>query len=102
MVRTTALITGASTGIGAAYAEQLAQRGHNLILVARDAMRLEHVAARIGEMTGVAIDVLPADLTSDPDRALLERRLREEPEISILVNNAGASSKTPTLIGLRT
>jgi uncharacterized protein len=97
MVLTTALITGASTGIGAAYAERLAQRGHNLILVARDAIRLEHVAARIGEMTGVAIDVLPADLTSDPDRALVERRLREDPEISVLINNAGASSETMIL-----
>lgn len=60
-------------------------------------MRLEHVAARIGEMTGAAIDVLPTDLTSDTDRALVERRLREDPGISILVNNAGASNNTTIL-----
>jgi short-subunit dehydrogenase len=97
MVRTTALITGASAGIGAAYAEQLAQRGHDLILVARDAMKLEQVAARIGEMTDVAIDILRADLTSGADRASVERRLREDPGISILVNNAGVSSNTTIL-----
>jgi short-subunit dehydrogenase len=97
MVRTTALITGASTGIGAAYAERMAQRGNDLILVARDAMRLHQVASGIGNMTGVAIDILPADLTSDSDRALVERRLREDPGISILVNNAGVSSDTTIL-----
>src|SRR3712207_788551 len=97
MVRTTALITGASTGIGAAYAERLAQRGHDLILVARDAMKLEKVAASIGEMTGVAIEIMPADLTSDADRAMVEERLREDPGISIVVNNAGASSNTMIL-----
>jgi len=97
MVRTTALITGASTGIGAAYAERLARRGHDLILVARDAMRLEQVAFRIGEATGVAVDVMPADLTSDADLAMVEERLREGAGISILVNNAGASSNTTIL-----
>ena len=79
MVRTTALITGGSTGIGGAYAERLAQRGHDLILVARDAMKLQQVASRIGEMTGVAIDIMPADLTSEVDRAMVEERLREDP-----------------------
>jgi NAD(P)-dependent dehydrogenase (short-subunit alcohol dehydrogenase family) len=97
MVRTAALITGASTGIGAAYAERLAQRGHDLILVARDASKLHQVASGIGEMTGVAIDVLPADLTSDSDRAFVERRLCEDLRILILVNNAGASSNTTIL-----
>ncbi|MBO1908490.1 SDR family oxidoreductase [Microvirga sp. 3-52] len=97
MVRTPALITGASTGIGAAYAERLAQRGHDLILVARDAMKLKQVASSIGEMTGVAIDIIPADLTSDVDRAMVEERLREDPGISILVNNAGVSSNTTIL-----
>lgn len=97
MVRTTALVTGASTGIGAAYAERLARRGHDLILVARDAMQLEQVASRIGEMTGVAIAIMPADLTSDADRAMVEKRLCADPGISILVNNAGASSNTTIL-----
>ena len=97
MVRTTAPITGASTRIGAAYAERLAQREHDLILVAWDAMKLQQVAFRIGEMTGVAIDIIPADLTSDVDRAMVEERLREDSGISILVNNAGVSSNTTIL-----
>ena len=86
-----ALITGASTGIGATYADRLARRGHDLVLVARDTARLEALAARLREETGVAVDVVPADLT-DPDAlARVEARLREDDRIGILVNNAGSA-----------
>ena len=97
MVHTTALITGASTGIGAAYAERLAQRGHDLVLVARDRTRLEEVSARIRQQMDVTIDVQVADLTVEADLALVEKRLREDPAISILVKNAGISSNAEIL-----
>src|SRR6185312_10379447 len=64
----TALITGASTGIGAVYADRLARRGHDLILVARDAARLEAVAKKLRAETGRTIAVVPADLTVRSDR----------------------------------
>ena len=88
-IRSTVLITGASSGIGAAYAERFAQRGHDLVLVARDTARLEALAARLAGESGVAIDVLPADLTRPADLAVVEARLREDARIGILVNNAG-------------
>jgi uncharacterized protein len=84
------LITGASSGIGATYAERFARRGHDLVLVARDEARMERLAARLREETGVAVDILPADLTSKEELALVETRLREDRRIGILVNNAGA------------
>ena len=87
---TKTLITGASTGIGATYADRFARRGHDLVLVARDAARMEALAAKLRAETGVAIDILPADLTRDTDIARVEKRLREDAEIGILVNNAGA------------
>ncbi|UCJ14807.1 SDR family oxidoreductase [Pseudomonas sp. MM211] len=85
----TVLITGASSGIGAVYAERFARRGHNLVLVARDQARLEALAARLHEETKVAIDVLRADLTQPSDLAVVEARLREDASIGILINNAG-------------
>jgi short-subunit dehydrogenase len=87
----TALITGASTGIGAAYADRFARRGHDLVLVARDQARLEAVAARLGSETSRRIEVLPADLTDRDDLSRVETRLREDEGISLLVNNAGAA-----------
>jgi short-subunit dehydrogenase len=84
------LITGASTGIGATYADRFARRGHDLVLVARDAARMEALATRLRAETGVAIDILPADLTLDADIARIEARLRDDADIGILVNNAGA------------
>lgn len=86
----TALITGASSGIGATYADRLARRGYNLVLVARDLQRLEATAARLRAETGVEIDVLRADLTDSADLARVEARLREDSRIGLLVNNAGA------------
>src|SRR5579863_4252096 len=90
-LRTTALITGASSGIGATYADRLARRGHDLVLVARDKARMEAIAARLREETGVAIDILPADLTAAADLQAVEARLREDTRIGLLVNNAGAA-----------
>ena len=90
-----ALITGASTGIGATYADRLARRGYDLILVARDAARLEALAARLRQETGVAVHVLPADLTAKPDLARVEDRLRHDESITLLVNNAGVAGGGP-------
>jgi len=85
----TALITGASTGIGATYANRLAQRGYDLILVARDVARLEQLAATLRASQQVAVEVLPADLTSKLDLLKVEQRLRTDQAISMLINNAG-------------
>ncbi|NUT62399.1 SDR family oxidoreductase [Herbaspirillum sp. C9C3] len=85
----TALITGASSGIGATYAQRLARRGHALVLVARDHERLNKLAASLHDDTGVAVEVLPADLTNPTDLVGLETRLREDSDIEVLVNNAG-------------
>jgi short-subunit dehydrogenase len=89
--RSTVLITGASSGIGATYAERFARRGHDLVLVARDKARLETLAARLRKAHGVAIDILQADLTQPNDLAAVEKRLRDDSRIGILINNAGAS-----------
>jgi uncharacterized protein len=86
----TALITGASSGIGAAYAERLAHRGYNLVLVARDRRRLETRATHIRGQTMVAVEVLPADLTTSDGLSDIEARLRDDERIDLLVNNAGA------------
>lgn len=59
-----ALITGASSGIGATYADRLARRGHDLVLVARDEQRMDAIGARLRAEAGVVVDVLPADLTN--------------------------------------
>lgn len=85
------LITGASTGIGAAYAERFARRGHDLVLVARDMARMEAVAARLRQENGVAIDIIQADLTQPAELATVETRLRDDARIGILVNNAGTA-----------
>jgi uncharacterized protein len=87
-----ALITGASTGIGATYADRLARRGYDLILVARDQVRLEDVAARLRAETGVAVQVVKADLTVKPDLLRVEQLLRTDESITVLVNNAGIAA----------
>lgn len=87
----TALITGASTGIGATYADRLARRGHDLILVARDRARLEALAERLRAETGRSVEVLPADLTDREQLGRVEARLAEDAAITLLVNNAGMS-----------
>jgi uncharacterized protein len=85
----TALVTGASTGIGAVYADRLAKRGYDLILVARDGGRLTELSDRIKAETGRSVEVLAADLTSKADLTNVTKRLREDKAISLLVNNAG-------------
>jgi short-subunit dehydrogenase len=90
--RPAVLVTGASTGIGATYADRFAHRGHDLVLVARDEARLEALASGLRQKTGVAIDVLKADLTAPADLARVEARLREDEHIGVLINSAGAGS----------
>jgi len=90
-MRNIALITGASTGLGALYADRFARRGHDLILVARDAARLEALAAKLRTETDREVEVLPADLTNDADVAKVAVRLADDPAITVLVNNAGMS-----------
>ena len=85
----TVLITGASSGIGATYAERFARRGHDLVVVARDKARLDTLAARLRAECNVAIDVVQADLTKPDDLSALETRLRDDARIGILINNAG-------------
>ncbi|AWH30694.1 MULTISPECIES: SDR family oxidoreductase [Stenotrophomonas] len=87
-----ALVTGASTGIGAVYADRFARRGHALVLVARDAQRLAALAERLRTEHGCAVEVLTADLTAADDLARVEARLQRG-DIDVLVNNAGMSLK---------
>src|SRR5580692_2179427 len=93
----TALITGASSGIGAIYADRLARRGHDLILVARNRERLEALARRLTQATGRSVEVIPADLNNDADLARIESKLRTDSRISLLVNNAGFGATTSLL-----
>jgi len=85
----TALITGASTGIGSVYARRLAQRGYDLILVARDRQRLTDLANDITAETGRKAETLAADLTVKADLKRVEERLRSDSDVTALVNNAG-------------
>ncbi|WP_129972549.1 MULTISPECIES: SDR family oxidoreductase [unclassified Pseudomonas] len=87
----TALVTGASSGIGAVYAERLAARGFDLLLVARDQERLESAASKLRDAHGVQVEVLKADLTQKDEVLKLEQRLRSDSSISLLVNNAGVA-----------
>jgi short-subunit dehydrogenase len=87
--RTLALVTGASSGIGAALAERLAGDGHDLIIVARRRERLEALAERLQAETGVAVEVLVADLTNADDLHRVEARVADEARLELLVNNAG-------------
>lgn len=93
----TALITGASAGIGAVYADRLARRGYDLLLVARDRTKLEALAKRLGAETGRNVEILAADLTHKADLLRVEDRLRTDPSISLLVNNAGVAAAGPLL-----
>jgi short-subunit dehydrogenase len=94
----TAVITGASAGIGAVYADRLAQRGYDLILVARNKERLAALARRLAGRSGRNIQTIAADLASPVGVARVEQVLRTDPNISLLVNNAGVGAASP-LIG---
>ena len=92
----TALITGASAGIGAVYADRLARRGYDLVLVARDEVKLDALAARLKDETGVKIEILRADLAAADDVRQVEARLQAD-DITMLVNNAGIAVAGPTV-----
>ncbi len=85
------LITGASAGIGATYADRFARRGHDLVLVARNGERMEALARQLRGETGAGIELIVADLTERTALARVEDRLRSDESIGILVNNAGAA-----------
>jgi short-subunit dehydrogenase len=93
----TALITGASSGIGAIYADRLARRGFDLILVARNRDRLNAHAKRLADETGRSVEIIAADLTDSADLARIEARLRSDAGITTLVNNAGVGAIAPLL-----
>jgi uncharacterized protein len=84
-----AFVTGASSGIGAIYADRLARRGFDLVLVARDERRLNAIASRISDDTNHSVTVIAADLTNESDLARVEHVLRTDSSIDVLVNNAG-------------
>jgi short-subunit dehydrogenase len=92
-----AVVTGASSGIGAIYADRLARRGHDLILVARGRARLDEVAQRIVGATGRVVTVVAADLNDRSDLKRVEMLLRSNPGITMLVNNAGVGALEPLL-----
>jgi uncharacterized protein len=93
----TALITGASSGIGAIYADRLAKRGYDLILVARNQGRLDALAQRLKTETGRLIETIAADLNDRADLARIEATLRGNAGITLLVNNAGVGAAAPLL-----
>jgi uncharacterized protein len=86
------LITGASTGIGAVYADRFAKRGHDLVLVARDAGRLLDVAEQVRGRHGVQAEILQADLNNAADLIRVEARLTSDVTIGTLINNAGTAA----------
>jgi len=97
MTKGTALITGASSGIGAIYADRLARQGYDLILVARNIDRLRAAATRLTTETGRSVEIVAADLTKAADIAKIETVLKTDSSITLLVNNAGVGATAPLL-----
>ena len=91
-----ALITGASSGIGAVYADRLAARGYDLILVARRAERLEALCKQLATVHGINAEPIVADLTKDEDVARIEKILATNEDVQVLVNNAGIARLAPS------
>ena len=92
-----AVVTGASTGIGAVYADRLAHRGYDLLLVARNQERMADLAKKLESNTGSNVKTLAADLTDSNDLAKLEQILRDDSRVTLLVNNAGVGATAPLL-----
>jgi len=90
-----ALVTGASSGIGEAYAERLARDGYDVVLVARRRERLERLAERLQREGGVHVDLLPADLADARALAQVEARVAGDESLTLLVNNAGFGGYRP-------
>jgi short-subunit dehydrogenase len=93
----TALITGASSGIGAVYADRLARQGYDLILVARSQGKLNALANQLSDETGRTVEVVVADLTNKADSLRVEQILHNDASITLLVNNAGVGAVMPLL-----
>ena len=93
----TALVTGASSGIGEVYADRLAHRGYDLVLVARSADRLAALATRLAFETGRKIETISADLAVPAELAKVEARLKDDAAITLLVNSAGLANTGPLL-----
>ena len=92
-----AVITGASSGIGAVYADRLARRGYDLLLVVRSQERMTDLAKKLVSETGSKVQVLAADLVDSNDLAKLEHILSDDSRVTLLVNNAGAGATAPLL-----
>ncbi|MGO9557737.1 MAG: SDR family NAD(P)-dependent oxidoreductase [Acidimicrobiales bacterium] len=93
--RRRALVTGASVGIGKAFAEELARRGNDLVLVARNTEQLEELAQALERRHGISAEVLAADLSSPADIARVVARFSEGSQIDVLINNAGRGAHEP-------
>lgn len=89
----TAAITGASSGIGAAFARQLAAQGYNLVLVARRTAAMEEMAADLRKQHAISVECITADLTRDDDVAAVGQKLAAVPDLELLVNNAGFGTR---------
>jgi short-subunit dehydrogenase len=91
----TAVVTGASSGLGAVYADRLASRGYDLILVARRADRLAALSEQLSKAHGAKVQVLVADLENEADLAKVESVLANDSSVHVLVNNAGLAKLRP-------